>query len=73
MSYQKRSLAKRAIFIEAVIEQEEAKLARGEEVDQGRLTQAINSLLGLLKTLGLERVVKDINLADYLASRKPAQ
>lgn len=67
MSYQRRSLAKRAIWLEAVIEQQESALARGEEVDQGKLTQAVNSLQGLFKTLGLERYAQDVpNLHDYL-------
>jgi hypothetical protein len=45
-------------------------LARGEEVDQGKLTQAVNTLIGLLKTLGLERVARDVpTLGDYLRSK----
>lgn len=73
LSYQKRSLIKRAIWMECVIEQQEAALARGEQVDQGKLTQAVNSLIGLLKTLGLERAVKDLNLSDYIAGKQAAQ
>src|SRR5690554_5135596 len=45
LSYQRRSLAKRAVWLEAVIETQEAALARGEDVDQGRMTQALNSLM----------------------------
>ena len=70
LSYQQRSLAKRAIWTEAVIEQSEAALARGEDVDVGRITQANNSLIGLYRVLGIERKVKDVpDLATYLASR----
>jgi len=70
LSYQRRSLAKRAVWIELVIEQQEAALARGEDVDQGRLTQAVNTLIGLLKTLGLERVARDVpDLQTYLRNR----
>lgn len=73
LSYQRRSLAKRAIWIEAVIEQQEAAMARGEEVDQGKLTQAVNSLMGVLKTLGLDRKTKDVpNLSDYLRAKAHA-
>ena len=69
LSYQQRSLAKRAIWMEAVIEQQEIALSRGEPVDQGKLTQAVNSLIGLLKTLGLERKARDIpSLRDYMES-----
>ena len=74
LSYQQRSLAKRVIWMEAVIEQQEAAIARGEEVDQGKLTQAVNSLIGLLKTLGLERKAKEVpDLASYLKQREAVQ
>ena len=70
LSYQRRSLAKRALWQEAVIEQMESALARGEDVDLGRMTQAVNSLQGLYKTLGLDRVAKDVpNLSDYLKAQ----
>lgn len=71
LSYQKRSLCKRAIWMEAIIEQQEAALSRGEEVDQGKLTQAVNTLIGLLKTLGLERQARDVpDLQQYLQRRQ---
>ena len=71
MSYQMRSLSKRAIWMEAVIEQQEIALSKGEEIDQGKLTQAVNSLIGLLKTLGLERKARDVpDLATYLAAKQ---
>jgi len=70
LSYQRLSLIKRAIWMEAIIEQQEAALSRGEEVDQGKLTQAVNSLIGLLKTVGLDRVARDVpDLASYLQKR----
>lgn len=74
MSYQRRSLAKRAIWMEAVIEQQEAALSRGEDVDQAKLTQAVNSLIGLLKTLGLDRVAAEVpDLHSYLKARESDQ
>lgn len=70
LSYQRRSLVKRALWQEAVIEQMESALAAGKDVDLGRMTQAVNSLQGLYKTLGLDRVARDVpNLSDYLAQR----
>ena len=70
LSYQQRSLTKRAVWMEAVIEQQEIALSRGEPVDQGKLTQAVNSLIGILKTLGLQRKAKDIHsLSDYMEAR----
>ena len=74
LSYQRRSLAKRAIWTEALIEQTEAALARGEEVDVGRMTQANNSLIGLYKALGLERAARDVpDLQTYLKQRETTQ
>ncbi|WP_300271025.1 hypothetical protein [Halomonas sp.] len=70
LSYQRRSLAKRAVWLEAVIETQEAALARGEDVDQGRMTQALNSLVGLFKTLGMDRKARDVSLGDYIGGRK---
>jgi hypothetical protein len=70
LSYQQRSLTKRAIWMEAIIEQQEIALSRGEDVDQGKLTQAVNSLIGLLKTLGLERKAREVpSLRDYMEAR----
>lgn len=73
LSYQRLSLAKRAIYVEAVIEQQEARLARGEDVDLGKVSVLTNSLVGLLKTLGLDRVARETTLADYLARREATQ
>lgn len=71
LSYQQRSLTKRAIWMECIIEQQEIALSRGEDVDQGKLTQAVNSLIGILKTLGLQRQARDVpSLAEYLAKRE---
>jgi hypothetical protein len=71
LSYQRRSLIKRVVWTEIVIEQAEAALSRNEEVDQGKLTQAVNSLIGLLKTLGLDRVPRDVHsLADLIERAK---
>lgn len=70
LSYQQRSLCRRAIWMEAVIEQQEAALARGEDIDQGKLTQAVNSLIGLLKTLGLERRAREVpDLQSFIRQR----
>lgn len=70
LSYQRRSLCKRIVYMECIIEQQEAALSRGEEVDQGRLTQAVNTLIGLLKTVGLDRQARDVpDLQTYLAAR----
>tara|TARA_R110001592_G_scaffold44411_1_gene142957 strand:- start:2459 stop:2818 length:360 start_codon:yes stop_codon:yes gene_type:complete len=71
LSYQRLSLCKRIVYMECIIEQQEAALSRGEDVDQGRLTQAVNTLIGLLKTIGLDRQAHDIpDLATFMQQRK---
>ena len=70
LSYQERSLCKRIVWLEALIETQELALARGEEVEQGRLTQSINALVGLLKTVGLDRRTREVpDLQSYLKRR----
>ena len=73
LSYQRASLCRRAIHMEALIEQQEAALASGEEVDTGKLTQSINSLIGLYKTLGLDRVARDASLQAIIERSKAKQ
>jgi len=71
LSYAQRSLVERALWIEHFIAIQEHALAAGGDADMGRMTQATNSLLGLYRTLGLERRVKDVtSLASYIADRE---
>ena len=72
LSYQQRSLCKRALFHEAMLEQWEASLARGEDVDPGKLTNTTNTLIGLYKALGLNRQSREVSLADVLQRSKTA-
>ena len=73
LSYQRHSLAKRAIWQEVVIEQQEAAIARGEKVDMGSLIQANNGLIGLYKALGIDRVARDApTLHDYINGKGSA-
>ena len=71
LSYAQRSLVERALWIEFWIAQQERILADGGEADIGRMTQATNSLLGLYRTLGLERRARDVtpSLSQYLAQK----
>lgn len=74
LSYQQRSLCRRAIWMEAVIEQQEIALSKGEEIDQGKLTQATNTLIGLFRHLGLERQSREaLSLTEYLAQKEAAK
>ena len=70
LSPQQTSLAKRAVFLEAQLERWELDFANGEDVSVPSYLQAINSLIGLYRTLGIERQAKSISLADYLEAKQ---
>ena len=73
LSYQERSLTRRAVWLEALIESREAALARGEEIEEGAHVQSVNALMGVWKALGLQRRAKDVtDLATYLRSKAGA-
>lgn len=64
VSYQQNSLMKRVIHLEGVIETTEQALMNGEQINFNQYLNSINSLTGLLKTLGLHRrkpPVKSLN------------
>lgn len=56
LSYQRRSLAERAIWLEYWISSQERILANGERFDIGKWVQATNGLQGIYTKLGLERM-----------------
>ena len=55
LSHAKRSLIRRAVFLELLAETQEMKFTAGEPLDIGAYTQAFNSMLGAYRVLGLER------------------
>jgi hypothetical protein len=55
LSHARRSLVRRVVWLEAIIEHTEQRLAAGEGIDLGGHTQAINTLIGLYRLLGLDR------------------
>jgi hypothetical protein len=70
LSYAQRSLVTRALWLELHLQQQEEALANGQDFDSGKWVQAVNSLQGVLKSLGLKRVTKDVkDLSAYLAER----
>lgn len=70
LSYMQRSLVERCLWSEYWIAQQERELAKGNEVDMGRYTQAVNALSGLYNRLGLERRARDVpDLKSYLAAK----
>ncbi len=60
LSYAKVSLIRRAAFLEAICESHELQLAGGQEINVGAYTQSLNSLLGLYRLLGIERVARTV-------------
>ncbi|WP_322407433.1 hypothetical protein U0358_06490 [Idiomarina sp. PL1-037] len=69
LSYQQRALIDRALFLEFHLQQEEVKLASGAEFDSGRWVQSCNALLGIFKTLGLQRQAREVTLASYVKAK----
>jgi hypothetical protein len=67
LSHARRSLIRRVVWLEALIEHSEQKLAAGDGIDLGSHLAAINSLLGLYRHLGLERRAKRVrDLRDVM-------
>jgi hypothetical protein len=70
LSYQEKALCKRIVWLECLIETREAQLAKGEEIDEGKHTQSVNALVGLLKAVGLQRRAAHVpSLRQYLEAR----
>jgi hypothetical protein len=70
-SIQRDMLCQRVVFIATILETQEVQAAEGGELDLGVYTQATNSLIGLLKTLGLEKRIKSFtDLRGYLDQKK---
>ena len=59
LSYGQHSLCERVIYLEARVQSWEASLAQGDEVNISQYIYCLNSLLGIFKTLGLQRRAKD--------------
>lgn len=69
-SYQKEVLAERAVFLISLLETAERDAVEGvKALDTGAYVQAVNSLIGVLRALGLDRKVKAIGLAGYVEGR----
>ncbi len=72
LSHARRSLVRRVVWLEAIIEHSEQRLATGKGIDLGGHTQAINSLLGLYRLLGLERRARPVeSLRDVMRADEP--
>ena len=71
LSHQQRSLCKRAVWLELMVENEESRIAAGGGVDGALHTQLVGSLLAIFRALGLQRQCRDVRLHDVLAKGKP--
>lgn len=73
LSYVKRALIKRVLWLELLTERYEQQVANGESVDIGALTQLNNTLKGHYKDLGLDPKARTVSPRDALAKyeRKP--
>jgi hypothetical protein len=72
LSYVQQSLVKRCLWLELLCESYEQKVANGEPVDVGALTQINNTLKGLYKDIGLERRSRTVRkLRDVMNGAPP--
>ncbi|MDR4469110.1 MAG: hypothetical protein MRJ68_12585 [Nitrospira sp.] len=72
LSYQRQSLCWRFLHLEAWIENQEQALAEGKKIDEARYLASLNSYVGLLARLGLERRATPVQSLDaYLAGPPP--
>jgi len=69
-SIQKRIIAERACFVSIRLESMEIDSIQSGTFDNGQYCALNNTLLGLLKSLGLERKAKQVmNLKSYIESK----
>jgi hypothetical protein len=69
-SYQKEVLCERAVFLAVRLETMERMAAETGEFDAGIYTNMTNTLIGLLKALGLEKQFKKtVDLKSYVKDR----
>lgn len=74
LSHARRSLVRRVVWLEAIVEHSEQKLAAGEGIDLGAHVQAVNSMIGLYRLLGLERRQRPARtLREVMAGVAPAR
>ncbi len=69
ISYQKLCICKRVVFIEAQIDQMEEQIVNGIFIESNRYNNAVNVLTGLLRTIGLERKTRQVDLNEYLKGK----
>jgi hypothetical protein len=70
LSFQQQALATRAIWLDLLLTNEEAKIARGEGIDIEPHVKLCGSLLSIFRALGLKRVARNARLHDVLKKGK---
>lgn len=68
-SFQKDILCQRATFLLAYLETMERKAIEDGQFDPGVWSNMTNTLLGVLKALGLERRAKKVDLRQYVEAK----
>ena len=69
-SKQKEILVERCAFLAIRLESQEVQAIKGDPFDCGSYVQSVNALVGLLRTLGLEKHAKSAeSLEDYMARK----
>ena len=66
LSHQQRSMCKRAIWLELIVEHEEARIGERGGVDGALHTQLVGSLVSIYRLLGIKRVAREARLSAYL-------
>lgn len=74
LSYARRSLCRRAIWLESFIETCESETALGGQPNVGVQLQALNTLVGLYRSLGLDRVAAEVSdLSTWIEKKESKQ
>lgn len=68
----RRSLIRHAAWLDAIVDSHEIRLVAGDTIDTGAYTQALNSLIGLYRLIGLERKTKRARSLGEIIEGKPA-
>ena len=70
-SVQRDLLCQRCAFVSVILETKEVEAAETGKLDLGSYVQGVNCLLGLLRTLGLEKRIKTVSdLKTYLNEKE---
>jgi len=72
LSYIQKALVKRTVWLELLAEVHEQRVAGGEEVDVGALTQITNTLKGLYKEIGIKPTARSVRTLREVMEGVPA-